>query len=336
MSCAAGRRLSLIALCLAVVLTACGGNVAPASPSTTGAAAPEVTHVKLSYGTLDGTETFVRVAAEKGLFQKYGLSADASYAETTASIASLASGEVQFAITGGPDVIGAIASGARLKIIAVFNRLSPYVIIGLPDIKQPSDLRGKTAAIAKVGDTSDVAMRIGLKLMGLEANKDVRLLQVGGSAARFAALTSQQVQGAVVDSNFVKRAEAQGMHVLVDMTKSPYAAGALSAQQDFLTASPNTTLAVLRGLVDGLKYFTDEKNKPEMLAAIAKDAKLERNDPQLAEIWDGMRARGTDASPSKEGVQSILDAERGIDAAHFGSLTTEQIIDPSFAAKLGS
>jgi len=323
-----------LALCVAAALTACGGTAAPAASPSSGLAAPEINHIKITYATLAGTEAFARVAADKGLFQKYGLTADVSYAETTTSIASLTSGEVQFSINGGPDIMPAIASGAHLKLLATLHKANPYAIVTRPDITQTDDLRGKTVAIAKLGDTSDVALRMGLKVIGLQANKDVKLLQVGGSPARLAALTSQQVQGAILDTGFRKLAEGQGLHVLFDMAQIPFAGVAVSAQESFIKANPNTTLAALQGLLDGLKYFTDEKNKPEMLAAIAKDAKLDPNDPQLTEVWDSVRARGVDAYPDKQGVQSIVDAEKDIDPGHYGSLTADAIIDPSFAAKL--
>src|SRR5581483_2744898 len=277
------RHLTSVCVTLALALTACGGAAAPsssppasaaakpASPAasagsekpaasaaakpassaqaaTSGAAAgkPERDSVKIVYATASGEDTFVNLAVSKGYFQNHGLKADAQFVESNASIAALTAGEAQLDMADGVSAIQAITSGTPLKILGYFDKTSPYMIAALGDIKQPSDLKGKTVAVGKIGDTSDISLRIGLKQIGIDPAKDMTILQVGNSPARWAALSSKQIQAAILDEEaYRKMAEAQGMNVLVSMQrqKLPYVASALVVTDAFSKANPNTVLA---------------------------------------------------------------------------------------------
>jgi ABC-type nitrate/sulfonate/bicarbonate transport system substrate-binding protein len=323
----------LLTLLLAVLLAACGGASEGARPSHD---KPELERVRLTYATSGGGQLFARLAADNGLFQRYGLNADVSYAQSNVSMAALLAGEVQLDLTAGVDTIQAIVSGAPIKLVAYFDKHSPYGIMTVPEIKQASELKGKTVAIGKVGDTSHVAMRIGLKQLGLDADKDVKLLQTGNSPERWAALTSRQVQGAVVDvETFAKLAQAQGLNILLNMRDQPYVATAVAVQESFARANPRTLTAALRGLIDGVRFYSDEKNKSTVMAAIAKELKTSPDDPQVPASYDSVRNRlSADPYPDKEGLQVILSALKEIDGARYGSLTPEQVIDASFMDKI--
>lgn len=328
------RLATVSALATTIALAACGGT-APAAPVTsvsTAAQKPELDHIKLTYATAGGGQIFAKLAADNDLFQKYGLTVDVQFAQSSVSMAALTAGEVQFDLTAGVDTIQAVVAGAPLKLLGYFDKHSPYGIMTVPEVKQASDLKGKTFAIGKVGDTSDVAMRIGLKQLGLDPTKDVKILQTGNSPDRWAALTSGQVQGAVVDvETFTKLAQERGINILLNMHDQPYVATALVVQDSFAKANPNTVLAALRGLIDGVRFEADDKNKAVVLAAIAKEQKTDVNDGQVLANYESVRARlTTDPYPDNQGLQVILDALKEIDASRYGSLTPEQVVDSSF------
>ncbi len=371
------RHLTSVCVTLALALTACGGAAAPsssppasaaakpASPAasagsekpaasaaakpassaqaaTSGAAAgkPERDSVKIVYATASGEDTFVNLAVSKGYFQNHGLKADAQFVESNASIAALTAGEAQLDMADGVSAIQAITSGTPLKILGYFDKTSPYMIAALGDIKQPSDLKGKTVAVGKIGDTSDISLRIGLKQIGIDPAKDMTILQVGNSPARWAALSSKQIQAAILDEEaYRKMAEAQGMNVLVSMQrqKLPYVASALVVTDAFSKANPNTVLASLKALIDGTKFFADEKNKNEVLPAMAKELKLEVGSPQLETAYDAYHTRAaTDPYPDTAGVQTILDALNSIDPSRYKDVTPAGVIDTSYMDKIRS
>ena len=275
---------------------------------------------------------------QKGFFQKYGVSVDVSFAQSSAGLATLTSGQAQFNLSDGVLAAQAAAVNTPVKVLAYFDRISPYMVVGQADIKQPQDLKGKTVAVSKLGDTSDVSLHIALKPSGLNPTTDMTVLQIGNSPARWAAMTSKQVQGAILDTDaYTDQAKQAGMNILVSLKAQnvPYVASALMATDDFLTANPNTAEAVLRGLIDGTKFAADDANKTEVLADMAKELKLSPGDAQLQAAYDAYHARSAgDPSPDPAGINTILGALKDIDPNQYGKVTADQILDPSIMARI--
>jgi len=331
---------------IVLLLGACGGAAAPAASSPPASAKssaaalgkPERDQVKVVYATASGEDTFVELAANKGFFQKYGLTADVQFAQSSTGMVALTSGEAQLALSDGVAASEAITSGTPVKVIAYFDQISPYMVASLPEVPTAADLKGKTMAVGKLADTSDVSMRIGMKSTGVVPGKDFSILPVGNSPARWAALSSHQVAGAILDEEtYIKQAQQQGMHILVDLRqqKLPYVASALTVTDAFAKSSPNTILATLRALMDAAAYYADEKNKPEVMAQLAKDLRMKTDDPVAIAAYDAYHTRASgDPYPGKDGIGTIIDALQSIDPSRYSKLTADQVIDTSFMDKL--
>lgn len=321
-----------------LLLAACGGTAAPSAAPNASAGKPERDHIKMVYATASGEDTFVELASSKGFFQKYGLTADVQYAQSSTAMAAVTSGEAQMAMSDGVSAVESIVSGTPYKVIAYFDKTSPYMIASLPEIASFADLKGKTVAVGKLGDTSDVSMRIGVKSSGLIPGQDFSVLQVGNSPARWAALSSKQVAAAILDEEaYRQQAESQGMHVLVSLhgQNLPYVASALVLTSTFAKDNPNTVMAALRALIDGTAYMADPKNKSDVMALMAKLLRMKADEPQLAAIYDAYHNRpARDPYPDKAGIETILEALRGIDSARYGKVTSDQVIDESFMTRI--
>jgi ABC-type nitrate/sulfonate/bicarbonate transport system substrate-binding protein len=328
-----------LALLAAGALAACGGTASsPSRPAASSAAArPELSQVKMVYATANGEYAFLHMALDHGFFQNQGLAPSVGYAQSTTGIASLMSGEAQINFSDGVSAAEGVASGARLAVIAYFTRTSIYAVYGNRDVASASELKGKTFAIGKAGDTSDVSARIGLKQIGL-VPQDLTFLQAGNSPARWAALTSGQVAGAVLDQDaYGATATANGMHLLIDLNKQklPYVATAVVVTREFAAANPNTVRAALRGILDGSRYFVDPGNRTEAMTYLAREMKLNAGDPLVKAAYDAFSARlGADPFPDAAGMDLILEALKSIDAGRYGALTSQSVIEPSFMAAI--
>jgi TRAP-type uncharacterized transport system substrate-binding protein len=73
-----------------------------------------------------------------------------------------------------------------------------YQFIVDKTITRPDQLKGKAVAVSQPGSSSDFAMRYALDKYGLEAGKDVTLVEIGSQPARFAALQSGKIQGVMI------------------------------------------------------------------------------------------------------------------------------------------
>ena len=96
------------------LLTACGGAAAPAAPGSAAAkpsvagasassqAAASQTTLTVGLSQVVGQFLPAWVAKDAGIYAKHGLDVDQRTATATATTASLLSGELQAAVTGGP------------------------------------------------------------------------------------------------------------------------------------------------------------------------------------------------------------------------------------------
>jgi len=348
---------------LAFILAACGGSAsssrpasqaasspvasASAKPAAASAAAsagtqaggkPELDHVTLVYPTLSGDLAYIPVAAAKGFFQKYGVQVDVQYAQANTAIASLIANKAQFANGDGVLFLDGVAAGDPLKLFGNVNTTIPYAIYGRADVTKPEDLKGKSLAIGQVGDATYLAARLALAPHNLALGTDVQLFPGGNSPSRYAALSSGQVAGAVLDEEaYGKQAEAKGMHLLVSLRQQspPWIGGGMIATASTLKDYPNTTLAVLKGVLEGTAFFADDKNRDEVLAIMAKDLKAQPTDPAVQAAYESYHKRDL-AGPAVQlsAVDATLEGLRAADAAHFANIKSSDVVDNSFADQL--
>ena len=144
-------------------------------------AQPALERINAIYASLAGDHAALYVAQEMGLFRKYGLDVNLSYTAGAAQvIQTMMAGENQLATAGGSGVVDADFAGADLVAVAGMVNIPAFYIVVQPEIKSLQDLRGKPVGVTRFGSSTDFTMRYILKKAGLEPDKDVPLLQMGG------------------------------------------------------------------------------------------------------------------------------------------------------------
>ena len=150
----------------------------------------------VSYSSVDAPSANWYIAQEKGLYKKYGLDVESIFIPASSTnVAVLVAGQLKFGNGTGGTIASAAVSGAPLVAVACFMNTLPYELIVQDSIKTPQQLKGKSLGISRIGSSSDVAARIFLKNFGLEPDKDVAIIQVGGSGERSAAFRAGKIAG---------------------------------------------------------------------------------------------------------------------------------------------
>jgi ABC-type nitrate/sulfonate/bicarbonate transport system substrate-binding protein len=150
----------------------------------------------VSYSSVDAPSANWYIAQEKGLYKKYGLDVESIFIPASSTnVAVLVAGQLKFGNGTGGTIASAAVSGANLVAVACFMNTLPYELIVQESIKTPQQLKGKSIGISRIGSSSDVIARVFLKNLGLEADRDVTILQVGGSGERAAASRSGKIAG---------------------------------------------------------------------------------------------------------------------------------------------
>ncbi len=219
----------------------------------------------------------VWAAKDKGLLKKYNLDMEIIAMQGgTQLVQAMIGGSIDFAVMGGAYLTGAV-KGADLVMVATHMDKFPYSLIVKPSIKRAEDLKGTKLAISRFGSSSDAGLRVSLQRSGINPDKDVTILQIGGQTERYAALKADVVDGTVVIPPLSGAAQRAGFNKLFNMTKLgiPYPQEGVVASRQYIAKRRDTLLRFLKGFIEAVRDIKTDKE-----LAIAVLAKHLRMDPK--------------------------------------------------------
>jgi len=209
-----------------------------------------------------GSSSVLWVAKDAGIFKKHGLDVNVVYIEgTPKALMSLFAGELQVVAGTGPAVVQAKMRGADVTMIMGFEVFLPYYLIATPDVKRVEDLKGKTGANHSAATSADFAMRLGLRNIGFDPERDVNLRVVGATNLRMLAMQQGQAQFTVITTTEREEAEKRGFKVLVDLASKriPYPHSGLITSQRMLREKHDAMLRFGRATVEAIHFFKTQK-----------------------------------------------------------------------------
>ena len=114
-----------------------------------GTAALGAEKIRIAYGYRSNTVLPLWTANDANYFQKHGLDVEIINVRGSAiGIAGLVSGDFNYFVMGATSPVG--AAGQGMDIVTPMTMTTPnFVLIGRPEIRQPSDLKGKTVAMGE-------------------------------------------------------------------------------------------------------------------------------------------------------------------------------------------
>lgn len=257
-----------------------------------------------------GSSSVLWIAKDAGIFKKHGLDVNVIYIEgTPKALMSLFAGELQVVAGTGPAVASARVRGADASMIMGFEVYLPYYLIATPAIKSVEDLKGKVGANHSAATSADFAMRLGLRNIGVDPERDVSLRVVGATNLRMLMMQQGQAQFTVISTTEREEAEKLGFKILVDLAskKIPYPHSGVITSQKILKEKHDAMLRFGRASVEAIHYF--KNNKPQSLAILKKYAKTDLS--TLDSAYGYLKNAIPDMPyPTLEGMKTIL-AEMG-------------------------
>ncbi|HEX2931427.1 MAG TPA: ABC transporter substrate-binding protein, partial [Candidatus Binatia bacterium] len=188
--------------------------------SNIAADAQELRHVL--YGTSTSIAHLpVWVGKDTGLFAKNGLNVEPVQIRGGAvSTMAIMSGQTVLSGVGAGSVVAARVEGGDIVLLACPTDLEPVSLIARPEIKSPSDLKGKAAGITRLNSSIHFYLRSATRMVGVDSDKEMTLLQLGGSPEIVGALENGRIAAAALTIRDVLPFMQRGWPVLVDLTKS--------------------------------------------------------------------------------------------------------------------
>ena len=275
-----------------------------------------------------GSSSVLWVAKDAGIFKKYGFDVNVVYIEgTPKALMSLFAGELQVVAGTGPAVVQAKMRGADVTMIMGFEVFLPYYLIAIPDVKRVEDLKGKIGANHSAATSADFAMRLGLRNIGFDPERDVNLRVVGATNLRMLAMQQGQAQFTVITTTEREEAEKRGFKVLVDLASKriPYPHSGLITSQRMLREKHDAMLRFGRATVEAIHFFKTQK--APTIAVLKKYAKTDLSTLDTAYAY--LKTALPDAPyPTIEGMKTYI-AEAGRTQKEIAKTDPASFVDSS-------
>ena len=251
--------------------------------------------IRLSHSALEGSNAVWYVAQHQGFYKKNGLNADLLFIpSTTTSVSSLVAGDVQVANASGGGVASAVVAGADLVMVACYLNSLPYELVVQESIKSAEDLKGKSIGISRLGSASDVAARALIRGVGLEPEKQVLIMQVGGPAERAASFRAGRIAGFPSPPGIIHLTQGIPYKILIstaDFQKRfdfPYICA--TTTKSYLSRQRETVRKVLMAHIEATQFFKSRKEESKKIIAkysrISNENYLEAAYTASAKLYD--------------------------------------------------
>jgi len=287
----------VIALAIAAAVVALG-NYALAQPR------PD--KLRIGYAARAVAHSVPYVAKEAGFFSEEGI--DAEIVRTAGSIAPMAlvANEVDLAIMSAYLMIPVAVQNRDVVMLGGFSRYASMVFVARPEVKGAQDLKGKIVGIQRPGDAYEKSARFALRHLGLDADRDVKMLALGTNDVMWSALQTGRVSATILSPPGTLFARKAGMNFMVDLTdlKLEYQGSTIATRRSFLQKNPQLASRALRAIVRGVHLF---KTRKEDTMRILGKFLGTKDREALEESWEYAAKMPAKPYAVESAVQTVLD-----------------------------
>jgi len=273
------------------------------------------------------------VTIERGFFKDEGLEiVPVMFNSGTTNLQALIGGDVQIMASSVAEPVLGRASGIDVKTFWGICNLMPFELYSQPKLTSMKEAKGKKFAISRFGALSDFLTRASLLHFGIDP-KDVTILQIGSTPARFAALSSGGVDATIIWFPVTEQAKAMGYRKLFDLKDMypewPYEV--FAARESWLAKEKGQAIRFIRAYQKGTRLTRDSRD--EAIRVLKKYVKM---DPAVAPAgYDLYRdSFPADGKIAEKGIGIVADQEFEQGRVK-KRITVDDMIDRSFMSAPG-
>ena len=263
----------------------------------------------LSYGPL-------WLASKMGYFQREGLDVPiVTMRGSPLTIQALTADSVYIANATVDTLISAYEKGADITTIGGLINGLGLSMIGGQNYKTYSDLRGTTIGTQTLTSGTGFALRLVLKVHGMEYPRDYKLLNIGGASDRYQALTFGQISSAPVGVPLDLVAKEQGFNIIGYFADDQpnFQFNVYIVKRSWAEKNRPLVVRFMKAMVGTMRWMMD--NRDAACAYLSKEMAISVEHCRYASdynwksrIWD------RNADLNVEGVRTLIKitAEQGV------------------------
>ena len=270
------------------------------------------------------------IADDKGFVKREGLNAVIVVMQNQVVVNGVVSRNVDYGGTFS-NFVGAALAGLPVRIVMSAMDGSDHFLVTSPAVKRVEDLKGKIFGISSFGGTPHSEAIMILRKYGMNPEKDVTFLQIGGSASRYTALEGGAIQAAMLVPPFNNFARKRGFNQLLgfnDIMNIPL--GGLTVHTQRIKEKPDEIVKMIKAVLRATDYI--RTHKPETVSYM--EAKWGIKDAEVRDSIYGdisVLYSRTGIAPDetmKNVVQLVRDTRKSKD-----DVPMSDIVDWSFAKR---
>ncbi|MSP38538.1 MAG: ABC transporter substrate-binding protein [Deltaproteobacteria bacterium] len=263
--------------------------------------------VRMSISAVDVSFLTAGLALKRGMFRDEGLDVELIRMNANVSITALATGDIDYTLVFSSVVRGALR-GLPMKVVASYMDSSTHLLIARPEYKTIRDLKGKTLAVSTYGAASDVAARMMMRHGGVDPEKELKIIQLGGERSRYAALKEGIVDVAVLSPPTDTDAQRSGYRVLSrfhEIFKMPFTGVGTHLKK--LKEKPDEVRRMVKALLRANLYV--RSNREGTIQSMMDWVKVDRE--SAAATYDSTwKIFSEDGGMSESGLKLVIDQGR--------------------------
>ena len=266
--------------------------------------------VVIGYSGTGITTDLRKVIDREHIWEKHNLSVKSVYFNSGSLMSQAMIGSsITASDSDVPAVMGLTVAGILdAKLIAVsINRLEHYFVVR-KNIVKAEDLKGKRIAVSRLGSASDVVTRMVLRQWKIDPEKDVIFLQAGNTPTRITALSTGNVDAALVAPDNVHKVIATGCcRIFADLSELPmdYARFGVVVPTALIKSQRDLVRRLLMAFTEGIYVY---KTKPKLGMSVIEEGGVK--DPLIVkELYERIaKSLREYPVPETKGVQGALDS----------------------------
>ena len=248
------------------------------------------------------------VVQEKGLLKKLGVNAEIiNISSSPIAMQALLAGELDLIVSSVTTLVTSRLAGADTIMVQTLVPTFVDHIITLPTITDLQQLKGKTGGVNRAGSTSDLGLRLALRKVGINPEKDTSIVTAGDAPTRLAAMSRGFLQFTIVPEPFVYEAEKLGFRDLVDTGTLgiPFHWNAVLTRESIIKKRRSVVAKVVQANTEAIHFI--KTNREDSKAIFSKYLNLKDADGLERAVSAYAKILPEVPTPSPEGVKTLLD-----------------------------
>ena len=198
------------------------------------------------------------------MLEAWGAEVEIVTLTNTSGVQALIANRSNLAPHGADELIIGAAQGAELTAIGSPQSKINYVLAGQADVASVADLEGRTIGMSGPAGFDALLTRFSLADEGLDPERDVSFVQIGGSPDRAAALLAGRVDAVTIglDDWFDLAEKTDDARVVQYMSEvvPDFATELYFSRAEYIDANPDLALAIACGNLESNRWANEHRD----------------------------------------------------------------------------